>query len=129
MVVMEGIGPSASVRQTDALPLSDMTIWLWVLDSNQRPNLSGYALPLSYPTMKFGSLDGNRTRITGSTIQRTSLCTTRLYFGRRRGTRTPNLRFWKPKLFQLSYAPVLIWRRRRDSNPQPSDRQSDALTN
>jgi len=34
--------------------------------------------------------------------------------GRRGGNRTPNQRFWRPLLYQLSYAP-LIWSFRRHS--------------
>src|SRR5262249_50249122 len=32
--------------------------------------------------------------------------------GRGRGSRTPNLRFWRPTLCQLSYAPVLVLRKK-----------------
>src|ERR1044071_255550 len=32
-----------------------------------------------------------------------------LRFGRGRGPRTPNLRFWRPTLCQLSYAPVPLY--------------------
>ena len=38
------------------------------------------------------------------------------FFGRRRGTRTPNRRFWRPVLYQLSYTPV-YWCGRRELNP------------
>ena len=31
-----------------------------------------------------------------------------LIYGRGEGTRTPNRRFWKPELYQLSHTPVLI---------------------
>ncbi|CAG9204124.1 hypothetical protein BVI434_190001 [Burkholderia vietnamiensis] len=32
-------------------------------------------------------------------------------FGRGRGNRTPNLRFWRPTLCQLSYTPKPCWGR------------------
>src|SRR5215216_6475112 len=48
-----------------------------------------------------------------------------LRFGRRGGNRTPNQRFWRPLLYQLSYTPVgrTFFRRRRRgpvSRPQRS---------
>src|SRR5690349_18101833 len=41
--------------------------------------------------------------------------------GRGRGSRTPNLRFWRPTLCQLSYAPVAF-------NSLSDDRGDDART-
>src|SRR3954468_18194848 len=40
--------------------------------------------------------------------------------GRRGGNRTPNQRFWRPLLYQLSYAPVVISFRRHSRDPQRS---------
>src|SRR5436190_12103719 len=40
-----------------------------------------------------------------------------LKFGRRGGNRTPNQRFWRPLLYQLSYTPVRWAFRRRSRGP------------
>ena len=37
--------------------------------------------------------------------------------GRRGGNRTPNQRFWRPLLYQLSYTPVVISFRRHSRDP------------
>ena len=55
--------------------------------------------------------------------------------GRGGGPRTPNLRFWRPPLCQLSYSPfetfisvaVNRWQGRRASNPQPLVLETSAL--
>ena len=36
------------------------------------------------------------------------------------GTRTPGLRFWRPPLYQLSYAPSLAWKGTEDALPTTS---------
>ena len=41
-------------------------------------------------------------------------------FGRGDRTRTYGTRFWRPLLYQLSYTPKILWRRRRDLNPRAS---------
>src|SRR5215217_2136905 len=38
-------------------------------------------------------------------------------FGRRGGNRTPNQRFWRPLLYQLSYTPVMSPFRRESRGP------------
>src|SRR4051812_13377005 len=43
--------------------------------------------------------------------------------GRRGGNRTPNQRFWRPLLYQLSYAPVIISFRRHSRDPKKEPRQ------
>ena len=48
-------------------------------------------------------------------------------FGRGRRIRTLGTRFWRPLLYQLSYAPV--WWAFRDSNPGPTGYEPVALTN
>ena len=56
-------------------------------------------------------------------------------FGRGRRARTLGTRFWRPLLYQLSYAPIFIcirvekWWALGDSNPGPSGYEPDALTN
>ena len=49
------------------------------------------------------------------------------FFGRGRRTRTLGTRFWRPLLYQLSYAP--IWWAFRDLNPGPTGYEPVALTN
>ena len=43
--------------------------------------------------------------------------------GRGGGTRTPNQRFWRPLLYQLSYTPVIISFRQHSREPQKEPRQ------
>src|SRR5450432_4855538 len=43
--------------------------------------------------------------------------------GRGGGNRTPNQRFWRPLLYQLSYTPVVISFRRHSRDPQKEPRQ------
>ena len=59
-------------------------------------------------------------------------------FGRGRRARTLGTRFWRPLLYQLSYAPiryiitaeaVIAWWAFRDSNPGPTGYEPVALTN
>ena len=54
--------------------------------------------------------------------------------GRGSRTRTHDQRFWRPRLYQLSYTPIYEkrnanYRAFRDSNPGPSGYEPDALTN
>ena len=55
--------------------------------------------------------------------------------GRGSRTRTHDQRFWRPRLYQLSYTPIfnigrtMNWWAFRDSNPGPSGYEPDALTN
>ena len=51
-----------------------------------------------------------------STVGATGRSPLRLLSGRSGRTRTPDIRFWRPALYQLSYAP--IWYPWRDSNPR-----------
>ena len=44
-------------------------------------------------------------------------------FGRRGGNRTPNQRFWRPLLYQLSYTPVISFLRRRSRGPDKRPRR------
>lgn len=39
----------------------------------------------------------------GYSLQQLPLCETPVYSGKDEGHRTPNLRFWRPLLYQLSY--------------------------
>ena len=64
-----------------------------------------------------------------------SRCATKLRYtpikcGRGRRTRTLGTRFWRPLLYQLSYAPVQgVWRRRWDSNPCGPKTNPNGLAN
>ena len=63
------------------------------------------------------------------------------FFGRGRRARTLGTRFWRPLLYQLSYAPMYqrwnrqhpggtaVWWAFRDSNPGPTGYEPVALTN
>src|SRR5579883_1707501 len=117
------------VLQTPALPLGHVAApWSGRRDSNSRPPpWQGGALPLSYfrgwpvaSLSKRGRLcwcrggDLNSYARKGTTPSRWRVCLfhhlgkcgrTRRVIGRSGGTRTPDRRFWRPLLFQLSYTP------------------------
>ena len=71
----------------------------------------------------------------GQILEKKILCLSKgLFYGRGGETRTRDTRFWRPVLYQLSYAPKAFlplsllnlaglmlnkWRNGRDSNPRP----------
>lgn len=60
--------------------------------------------------------------------QRSGTVTTKQTDGRSRWTRTTNIRFWRPLLYQLSYTPIKKWGDLWGSNPRMLEPQSSVLT-